>query len=57
MHHALVVGTDVPVADVISENHEDVWLVLLRTYLPRDEQGPKRDQTSRFSFAAIFGDF
>ena len=26
MHHALVIGADIPVADVIAEDDEDVWL-------------------------------
>src|SRR5271157_3904873 len=27
MHHAQVVGTDIPVADVIAEDDEDIWLL------------------------------
>ena len=29
-HHAMIVGTDVPVTNVVTEDDEDVWLLCLR---------------------------
>ena len=47
-HHAAIVGTDVPVADVISHDHEDVGLLLLRHRgCGRHCHGSKRCQQAR----------
>src|SRR5208282_2245501 len=31
-HHASVVSTDVPVADIVAHDHKNVWLLLRQTY-------------------------
>ena len=41
-HHAAVVGADVPVADVVAEDDQDVRLLRLRVVRPRQDLRPSR---------------
>src|ERR1019366_6538361 len=49
-HHAAVVGADVPVANVIAEDDENVWPLLLSIELQRCDEHPQINNPGYTSF-------
>jgi hypothetical protein len=43
-HHTLVVGADIPVADVVAPDHQDVGFLVLRVGDPGDQQRGSQSQ-------------